>query len=55
MPKTAPRYTIQRSLKMRPDTYQDLLSAAEDRGMKYGRLLRVIVEEWLEGYMGRKG
>jgi hypothetical protein len=48
MPKAEPIYTVQRSFKMKPITFEEILEVSHDRNIKYGTLLRIIVEEWLE-------
>ena len=47
MPKTPLHYPVQKSLKMSENTFSQLLVASDREGVKYGTLLRRIVEEWL--------
>lgn len=57
MPRNARkmRYPIKRSLKMREQTFIDLQFAADKKGIKYGTLLRIIIEQWLYDHMDRPG
>jgi len=42
------QYPIKRSVQLKQETFADLLEAADSKGMKYGTLMRKIIEEWLE-------